>query len=87
MNVMQLSVNNCRYSFHLDTANRYHVMLAWEPREHWGHSYREDDKASNVWSMLRTQNKDKEETTGNNPEEDKRPNQTDMYTGDKMKRK
>ena len=37
--------------------------------------------------MLRTQNKDKEETTGNNPEEDKRPNQTDMYTGDKMKRK
>lgn len=37
--------------------------------------------------MLRTQNKDKEETTGSNPEEDKRPNQTDMYTGDKMKRK
>lgn len=37
--------------------------------------------------MLRTQNKDKEETTGNNSEEDKRPNQTDMYTGDKRENK
>ena len=48
MNAMQISVNNCCYSFHLDTANRYHVMLAWEPREHWGHSYGEDDISSNV---------------------------------------
>lgn len=48
MNEMQVSANNCCYSFHLDIANRYHVMLAWEPREHWGHSYGEDDISSNA---------------------------------------